>query len=85
MKGSFIMATTTTTTKARTTLWCVTYAMCGAYRTKTRWFDNREEAYEFTKGDYRDKPVAHHFKPEKAQKIMREQQIADAYNDFCAG
>ena len=41
------------------TFWSVKYAIWGADRTSTAWFDNKEEADEFAKKDYRDLPVRH--------------------------
>ena len=40
----------------------------------TMWFDNLEEAKEFAKADYRDKPVKHVFSSEATIK-MAEQLI----------
>lgn len=54
---------------AMQTYYSVEYSVWGADKTKTAWFDNKEEAEEFAAHDYRDAPVAH--KASKLDKIAK--------------
>ena len=52
----------------------VDYMIVGSDKTHRMWFNNLEEATEFSKADFRDKPVKHIFDDEKLIK-MAEQLI----------
>ena len=52
----------------------VDYILLGSYKTHRMWFNNLEEAKEFAKADYRDKPVKHVYRNETLIK-MAEQLI----------
>lgn len=52
----------------------VDYVILGSYKTHRMWFDNLEEAKEFSKADFRAKPVKHVFSSELTIK-MAEQLI----------
>jgi hypothetical protein len=48
------------------TYYSVDYSVWGSNIKHTAWFDNKEEAYKFAAGDYRDNPVTHRVsRPEK--------------------
>ena len=52
------------------TFWSVTYAIYGAYHTRTMWFRTKEEAEAFAKGDHTDLPIRHTFsRPESIAEI----------------
>lgn len=54
----------------RKTFYSVEFAVWGADRTSTMWFDNLAAAKEFAAHDYRDNPVAHTYsRPEKIAEI----------------
>ena len=52
----------------------VDYMIPGSDKKHRMWFDNLEEAKEFAKADYRDKPVKHVYSNEATIK-MAEQLI----------
>ena len=45
--------------KTTKTFYTVTYAVWGACRPRTAYFDNRADADKFASRDYTDKPVRH--------------------------
>lgn len=63
----------------RKTLYSVDYKTWGSDITRTRWFDNKDAATEFANQDYHDDPVAHNFKLDRANEIMEDQRMEDAY------
>lgn len=64
----------------RKTLYSVDYKTWGSDITRTRWFDNKDDAAEFANQDYHDNPVAHNFKLDRANEIMRDQRLEDEYS-----
>lgn len=60
------------------TYYSVEYSVWGSDRTKTAWFDNREEAEEFAAHDYRDNPVSH--RTSKLDKIAEYDKLVAITN-----
>ena len=50
----------------------VDYILLGSYKTHRMWFNNLEEAKEFAKADYRDKPVKHVYRNETLIKMAEQ-------------
>ena len=50
----------------------VDYMIPGSDKKHRMWFDNLEEAKEFSKADYRDKPVKHVYSSEATIKMVED-------------
>lgn len=58
------------------TFWSVEYSIWGSDSTSNAWFDNFEDAKEFSSHDYRDDPIRHTYRTEAsiedAERRVRE-------------
>ena len=50
----------------------VDYMILGSDKKHRMWFDNLKEAKEFSKADYRDKPVKHVYSCEATIKMVED-------------
>lgn len=59
------------------TFYSVTYSGFGFFCTRTAWFDNKNDAYEFAKQDYADNPIRHTYRD--PEKIAEHEKYVEFY------